>query len=92
VIANGTIDFAGKTQFYGIVYAANEQESSGTVVSLEGNTHVSGELVIDGNGGAEFGSSHKLNLEYNPAGAENFEIFAGAAGTRNSFRILPSGQ
>ena len=92
VIANGTITFAGKTEFYGIVYAANEQESSGPVVRLDGTTHVSGELVIDGNGGAEFGESHKFNLEYNPAGAENFEIFAGAAGTKNSFRILPSGQ
>jgi Tfp pilus assembly protein PilX len=92
VIANGTIAFGGKTEFYGIVYAANEQDWSGPVVRLEGNTHVSGELVIDGNGGVEFGSSHKFNLEYNPAGAENFETYAGAAGTRNSFRVLPSGQ
>jgi Tfp pilus assembly protein PilX len=91
VLASGTIEVSGTTKFYGIIYAANLKNSSEPIVVTKGNGHVIGEIIVDGKGGIEFGDSHE-NLEYGPGAAQNFELITSAAATRNSFRILPSGQ
>jgi Tfp pilus assembly protein PilX len=97
VVANGTFALGGTCTFYGIIYAANLENLSGTVVELFGNTTVVGAIDVDGNGGIEFGSSgakgyEGANLEYSSTAFRNLSISAGAAATRNSFRILPAGQ
>lgn len=97
VIADGTFALGGTSTFYGIIYAANKENLSGTVVELFGKTTVVGAIDVDGNGGIEFGSSgngggNSANLEYSSAAFLNLSISAGAAATRNSFRILPAGQ
>lgn len=91
LLANGTLEFSGKSTFYGVIYAANLQNSSGDVINLHGNGNVIGEVIVDGNGGVEFGSS-KENLEYSSTAAHEFEVITSVAATRNSFRVLPSGQ
>jgi Tfp pilus assembly protein PilX len=91
VLASGSLEVSGNTTFNGVIYAANLKNSSEAVVNIHGNGHVVGEVIVDGNGGIEFGSS-KENLEYSGAAAQNFEAIIAAAATRNSFRILPSGQ
>ena len=58
---------------------------------MHGNSRITGTIMIDGNGGVSFGSSHE-NLVYNGTAAENVRSLVGVAGTRNSFRILPAGQ
>ncbi len=91
VIANGTLELSGTSSYYGVIYAANTQKSSGAVVKLQGNAHVVGGIIVDGSGGIEFGSSGE-NLEFGSLAIHNLTISAGAASTRNSFRILPAGQ
>lgn len=97
VIANGTLELSGTSTYCGVVYAANLQKSSGAVVKLQGKTTVVGGIVVDGAGGIEFGSSgasgsNEANLVFDSLAIHNLTISAGAAATRNSFRILPAGQ
>jgi Tfp pilus assembly protein PilX len=96
VLANGTLELSGTSTYYGVIYAANLQKSEGAVVKLQGNTLVVGGIIVDGKGGIEFGSSGQngkpANLEFDSLAIHNLTISAGAASTRNSFRILPLGQ
>jgi Tfp pilus assembly protein PilX len=96
VIANGTLELSGNSTYYGVIYAANLQKSSGAVVQLQGGTVVVGGIIVDGAGGIEFGSSgqggNPANLVFDSLAIHNLTISAGAASTRNSFRILPAGQ
>lgn len=91
VIANGTFEISGTATYYGIIYAANLQKSTEAVVKLQGKANVIGGIIVDGTGGIEFGSSGE-NLEFDSLAIHNLTISAGAASTRNSFRILPAGQ
>jgi Tfp pilus assembly protein PilX len=94
VIANGTTDFDGGVEFYGTVYAANQQESSEAVVTIKGKAKVVGSIVVDGKGSISIGDAghEHIDFEYNPQAAKEFELYEGAAANRNGFRVLPSGQ
>jgi Tfp pilus assembly protein PilX len=96
VIANGTLELSGTSTYCGVIYAANLQNSSEAVVKLQGGTVVVGGIIVDGAGGIEFGSSgqggNPANLTFDSLAIHNLTISAGAAATRNSFRILPAGQ
>jgi Tfp pilus assembly protein PilX len=95
VLANGSIDLGGGgAVYYGVIYDANLQKSSEVLVTVRGGAKIVGEIIIDGNGGVSLGDkgNEVVAFEYNPGAAENFETVTGVAATRNSFRILPSGQ
>jgi Tfp pilus assembly protein PilX len=99
VIANGTLELSGTSTYYGVIYAANlnpKPLSEEAIVKLQGGTHVVGGIIVDGAGGIEFGSSgnggNPANLTFASLAFHNLTISAGAAATRNSFRILPAGQ
>jgi Tfp pilus assembly protein PilX len=100
VVANGTLELSGTSTFYGIIYAANlnlEPLASTAIVKLQGQTNVIGEIIVDGNGGIELGSSgagggNSANLTFDSRAARGAKTTAGATPTRNGFRILPSGQ
>jgi Tfp pilus assembly protein PilX len=91
VIENGTFELAGGSKFYGVVYAANKQGSSGAIVRIQGNAELIGAIDVDGNGGIEFGSSG-TNFVYDSTALNEIKTYAGAAATRNSFRILSSSE
>jgi Tfp pilus assembly protein PilX len=96
VIANGTLELSGNSTYCGVIYAANLQNSSEAIVKLQGGTVVVGGIIVDGAGGIEFGSSgaggNPANLVFDSLAIHDLTISAGAAATRNSFRILPAGQ
>jgi Tfp pilus assembly protein PilX len=91
VVADGTIELKGNAEFFGVIYAHNPSNYAGAVVVLGGTAQVIGAIEVDGRGGIEFGSS-KANLIYNSKAIEEVKAYAGATPTRNTFRILPSGQ
>jgi Tfp pilus assembly protein PilX len=92
IIAKGTFDMGGQSEFWGVVYCLNEQESSGLVVKIGANANLRGEIIVDGKGGIEAGENHSKNVEYDPRAAIEEKIYAGATPTRNSFRVLPANQ
>jgi len=66
VINNGTLSLGGNFEFYGLVYARNDQGSAGCgfpVISLQGTSLIHGAVAVDGDGCVRAGSSG-LNLEY----------------------------
>jgi Tfp pilus assembly protein PilX len=94
VLANGSIELDGGAIFYGVIYDANLQESSEHLVTIKGGAKVVGAIVVDGAGGISLGDkgNEVVAFEYDPTAVHELEIFTGAAGTRNGFRILPAGQ
>jgi Tfp pilus assembly protein PilX len=91
VLADGSLTLLGGSEFWGEIYAVNPTNSSGAVVTLGGTTTVWGGIIVDGNGGIEFGSS-KANLIYDPRANLALKTYAGATPTRNTFRVLPRNQ
>jgi type II secretory pathway pseudopilin PulG len=91
VIVNGTFNVEKTSKFFGVIYCVNAQKSSEAVVTLHGNGEIFGSIVVDGNGGIEFGSSG-TNFVYEPKAINEIKAYAGAAATRNSFRVLPNGE
>jgi Tfp pilus assembly protein PilX len=96
ILANGTLELSGTSRYCGVIYAANLQKSAEAVVKLQGGTVVVGGIIVDGAGGIEFGSSgqggNPANLVFDSLAVHDLTISAGAASTRNSFRVLPAGQ
>jgi hypothetical protein len=98
VIQNGTLTLDGGDEYDGTIYAANEQKSAEVVVYLKGKSRVRGSIVVDGSGGIQFGDSggkgkeENENYIYDDNAVLKLTAFIGAAGTRNSFRVLPTGQ
>jgi type II secretory pathway pseudopilin PulG len=99
IIANGTLTLGGGAEYFGTIYGVNQQESNEAIVHLKGKSKVTGSIIIDGKGGIEFGSSggkgkgeENENFVYNDKAVKELTTFVGAAGTRNSFRVLPEGQ
>jgi Tfp pilus assembly protein PilX len=92
IIVNGTFELVGQAEFWGVVYAVNEQESSGVVVKVGGNANLRGEIIVDGKGGIEAGENHTKNVEYDPRAAAEEKIYAGATPTRNSFLVLTASE
>ena len=93
VLVNGTFSIGGGAVFYGVIYAANKQGSKETVVNIEGNAKLIGEIDVDGQGGIEIGSSgNKTNFTFDDTAVSNVKVYAGAAATRNSFRVLSNSE
>lgn len=57
VIGRGTLAFGGNRVFYGVVYARNEQGTTGAVVQTSGTATIQGSVVVDGLGGVIAGAS-----------------------------------
>lgn len=56
VVATGTLSLGGNFRYYGLVYAANLQNSTGFVISMNGCPKVIGGVAVDGPGGVSVGS------------------------------------
>jgi Tfp pilus assembly protein PilX len=87
VIGKGTIYLLGTTNFYGVIYHANTDNSSNTLVDLNGNTQVTGAIAIDGAGGLMAGSS-KENVIYDPNVILGLTATGTASIVQNTFREI----
>lgn len=87
VIAKGTPTLNGNASFYGVIYHANEAESSAMLIDMKGNISIYGSIVIDGAGGLSAGSS-KVNLVYNPNAFSGLKAFGTAGIVQNTFREI----
>ncbi len=89
IVGNGTIEFGGSMTYYGLAYAVNLQQSTGSVVRLFGNAEIVGSIAADGGGGVTLGSSGE-NLVYADTVWPNLTSFSGAAPVQGSWRELPA--
>jgi Tfp pilus assembly protein PilX len=92
VINTGTLNLGGNVTYYGVIYAANAQNSTGDVITLGGTATIQGAIGVEGSGAVVAGSS-KLNIVYDPVATTNLFGFGSTAeAAQNSFRELPAGQ
>jgi Tfp pilus assembly protein PilX len=92
VVNNGTLDIRGNVQFFGVIYAANQQGATSDVITLGGTATIQGAIGVEGQGGVLAGSS-KLNIVYDPDATANLFGFGSTAEvSQNTFRELPAGQ
>jgi hypothetical protein len=87
VIGKGQISLRGTTNFYGVIYHANTDNRTDTVVDLNGNTQVFGAITIDGPGALMAGSS-KENVVYDPNVIGGLQGFGTASIVQNTFREI----
>jgi Tfp pilus assembly protein PilX len=87
IVANGTVTFEGNQTFYGVVYSANLQNSTGPVIVVTGNALVQGSLDADGSGNVSVGNS-KLNVLFDPAGLD-YSYWGAAVFGKNTWRQIP---
>jgi Tfp pilus assembly protein PilX len=103
VINNGSLTLDGGATYFGVIYATNAQNASGTpcggndVVRIQGRSEIQGAIIVDGPGTVCFGSSGGnngtvTNFVYDNRGFSSVIGWNGAAATPNSFRVLPAGQ
>jgi Tfp pilus assembly protein PilX len=65
VIATGTLSLGGNATYYGLIYAANLQGSTGYVVSEGGCAKIVGSIAVEGQGGLLAGACG-ANIAFNP--------------------------
>lgn len=106
VIASGSISFTGSATYYGVIYAANQDDNSGDILTLGGTSTIVGGVDVDGNAALTLGSSGNGavnctdtsnsqkcgDLEYDEAAFSGLTSFDGAASAPNMFRQLPNNQ
>ncbi|HEX8647039.1 MAG TPA: hypothetical protein VF715_09050 [Thermoleophilaceae bacterium] len=63
VVYRGALQLLGGTTFYGLIYAANADNSTDTLVTVTGQSTVGGAIVVDGRGGIAIDGSG-LVLQY----------------------------
>jgi type II secretory pathway pseudopilin PulG len=89
MVGNGTIEFGGSMEYYGLAYGLNLQRSLGVVVTIFGTAKVIGSIAVDGGGGVQIGSSGD-NLDYADTIWPRVTSFTGAAPVQGSWRELPA--
>ena len=87
IVKNGTFSLNGNLVFRGIVYARNEQGSSGLVVMMGGTAVIRGGVLVDGAGGVTSGSSG-LNVVFDPKPFDGARSFGTAGIVQNTWREI----
>jgi hypothetical protein len=92
IVKNGAVNFGGNIEFFGIVYNANLNNSTGTkLVETSGTSAIRGAAMVDGRGGVWAGSSGN-NIMYDPLAFANINAVGTAGVVQNTWReIVPSG-
>lgn len=84
--SDSTLSASGGNDFYGVIYHANQQNSSAQLVSFTGNVSIHGGILIDGNGALYLQGSATLGFDAN---AFNAVRSVGSAGiVQNTWREL----
>jgi hypothetical protein len=91
IVLKGTVSLSGNGTYYGLIYAANQQGSTGSVVTLDGTTSVQGAIVVDGAGGVSLGNSGGQVI-YDPRVFDLLRGVTGSATVPSTWRLLPSNQ
>ncbi|MGI8513282.1 MAG: hypothetical protein ACR2NH_11735 [Solirubrobacteraceae bacterium] len=88
IIASGTLSLTGNIVFAGVIYLANQQNSSDYLVNLGGTVTILGSVAIDGNGGLSAGASG-ANVVYDANVFSRIVSYGNAGIIQNTWREIP---
>jgi Tfp pilus assembly protein PilX len=89
VVARGTVSFGGNFEYWGMVYAANLQQSTGAVISLGGTSAIFGSVAADFGGGVLAGASG-TNIVFCEHAFEEIASRRSVGIVQGSWRELPA--
>jgi hypothetical protein len=88
--ADGELEVGGNSDFWGIIYHLNNQNSTGDVLRLRGGLTIHGGAFVDGPGGIDVGSN-KVNITYDDNAFIGVSSYGSAAIVQNSWRDITGG-
>jgi Tfp pilus assembly protein PilX len=89
--SDGVLELGGKSDFWGIVYHLNNQNSSDDqLLRLRGGLTIHGGAFVDGPGGIDVGSN-RVNLTYDEGAFIGIASYGTAAIVQNSWRDITGG-
>jgi Tfp pilus assembly protein PilX len=91
VLGSGTLYFGGTVQFYGVIYAANLNNSSGNMVEMHGNAQVFGGVIVEG-AGVLYNGSSKENIVFDDHAYNSVKAYSAAGIIQNTWREIKSTQ
>ena len=90
IVLNGGLEFGGGTDFHGLVYHANQTNStSWNLVEVLGNARIIGGVIVEGNAGVTAGSSGQLNILFSANAFNDINSFGTAGVVQNTWREIP---
>lgn len=91
ILKKGTVNFGGNIEFWGIVYNANLDNSTGQkLVETSGTSAIKGSAIVDGRGGVWAGSSGQ-NIVFDAGAFANINAVGTAGVVQNTWReIVPT--
>lgn len=87
ILASATLKLSGTLEFYGVIYGANLQNTSGFVVDIQGNAMVKGGVIVDGTGMTSVGSS-KDNITFDDKAFNSVQSYGMAGIIQNTWREI----
>lgn len=87
VVDSGTLVLGGTSDFWGIVYLPNLQNSSGVVMTVSGNMTIHGGVLVDGPGITMPGSS-KQNIIFDDSAFKSVKSYGTAGMIQNTWREI----
>jgi hypothetical protein len=89
--ADGVLELGGKSDFWGIVYHLNNENSSDNeVLRLRGGLTIHGGAFVDGPGGIDVGSN-RVNITYDDDAFTGVTSYGSASIVQNSWRDITGG-
>lgn len=89
IMPRGTLSMKGS--LYGLVYMANEQNSAGTVLTLQANSEIFGGVAVDGAGRLVVGSAsgERPTITFVPDAFNSLASYGTTGLVQNTWRELP---
>jgi hypothetical protein len=89
--ADGTLEVGGNSDFWGIIYHLNNQNSNDDeLLRLRGGLTIHGGAFVDGDGGIDVGSN-SVNITYDEAAFVGVSSYGSASIVQNSWRDITGG-
>jgi len=89
--ADGTLEIGGSSDFYGIIYHLNNEDSSNNeLLRLRGGLTIHGGAFVDGPGGIDVGSN-SVNITYFEGAFVGVASYGSASIVQNSWRDITGG-
>lgn len=92
IVENGSVTFAGTSNYYGVVYAANvlDPNGRGFAVHTQGNAKITGGVLIDGMSMMDVGSS-SMNIQFDLNAYRAVASYGSAGVVQNTWREIRTG-